>query len=329
MTIFFRLLEPDDNKGAALHQAIVQLTTGTPNSNTFPIELASFQQVPGSPFAYWVSEKVRNIFQRVGRLENGQRITKQGLATADDFRFLRVFGEVPQQNLNQNLYLNFAKGGSFSRFYSDVFLRVNWIDSGSQIWSNLNEKTQVKSNIWMLKDTIRLFFQRAGLTYSRRSQKGLSIRVMPQGCIFADKGPAIFVEKDDSEKLLALLAITNRSAFRLLVELQIAFGSYEVGVIQRTPVPNLTLESTTTLATCARRAWSLKRSLDTVTQTSHAFILPALLQVSGSILSKKATTWTEKITAVEAELAQIQTQIDALVFDLYNIAQSDRLLVNR
>lgn len=129
---------------------------------------------------------------------------------------------------------------------------------------------------------------------------------MPQGCIFADKGPAIFVEKDDSEQLLALLAITNSSAFRLLVELQMAFGSYEVGVIQRTPVPDLTPEST-------------------VTQTSHAFILPALLQMSGSSLSKKATTSTEKVTAIEAELAQIQTQIDALVFDLYDIAQSDRL----
>ena len=112
---------------------------------------------------------------------------------------------------------------------------------------------------------------------------------MPQGCIFADKGPAIFVEKDDSEQLLALLAITNSSAFRLLVELQMAFGSYEVGVIQRTPVPDLTPEST-------------------VTQTSHAFILPALLQMSGSSLSKKATTWTEKVTAIEAELEQMAVE---------------------
>lgn len=69
-------------------------------------------------------------------------------------------------------------------------------------------------------------------------------------------------------------------------------------------------------------------TLITVTQTSHAFILPALLQVSGSSLREKARTWTEKVTAIEAELAQIQTQIDALVFDLYDIAQSDRLSVN-
>jgi hypothetical protein len=33
-----------------------------------------------------------------------------------------------------------------------------------------------------------------------------------------------------------LLALTNSRAFALLVSLQMAFGSYEVGVIQKTPV---------------------------------------------------------------------------------------------
>lgn len=139
---------------------------------------------------------------------------------------------------------------------------------------------------------------------------------MPQGCIFADKGPAIFVEGNDHEELLALLALTNSAAFQVLVEVQLAAAdaaarSYEVGLIQRTPVPDLTSETTATLATFARRAWSLKRRLDTVIQTSHAFVLPALLQVSGSSLSEMATAWTEKVTAIQTELAQLQTQIDA------------------
>ena len=37
-----------------------------------------------------------------------------------------------------------------------------------------------------------------------------------------------------------------------------------------------------------------------------AFILPALLQVSGSSLSCIATAWTENVIAIETELAQIQ-----------------------
>ena len=146
---------------------------------------------------------------------------------------------------------------------------------------------------------------------------------MPQGCIFADKGPAIFIKDDKPDELMALCAFMNSHSFNILVSVQLArtelAQSFEVGLIQQPPVPDLTPKSTATLATSARRAWSLKRHLDTVTQTSHAFILPALLQVSGSILSEKATIWTEKVTAIETELAQIQTQIDALVFELYGI----------
>ena len=105
--------------------------------------------------------------------------------------------------------------------------------------------------------------------------------MLPSGCIFADKGPAAFVEGDDSQELLVLLALVTSLCFRTLVDLQMAFGSYEVGVIQRTPVPHLAAADKITLATLAHRAWSLKRTLDTRTETSHAFTLPALLLVDG------------------------------------------------
>ncbi len=141
---------------------------------------------------------------------------------------------------------------------------------------------------------------------------------MPAGCIFADKGPAAFVEDDSPEQLLALLAITTSAAFRYLVELQMAFGSYEVGVIQRTPVPELRSDESRALTHLARRAWSLKRSLDTTNETSHAFLLPTGLNERITGLDK---------AAVEAELAQIQRQIDERAFELYGIGPEDRAVI--
>lgn len=60
-TIFFRLLETND-KGTALQQAIQQLAQKQPNPNTFAVEPESFQQVPGSPFAYWVSKAWFSVY---------------------------------------------------------------------------------------------------------------------------------------------------------------------------------------------------------------------------------------------------------------------------
>ncbi|WP_295543465.1 hypothetical protein [uncultured Thiohalocapsa sp.] len=140
---------------------------------------------------------------------------------------------------------------------------------------------------------------------------------MPAGCIFADKGPAAFVADDDPEALLALLALTNSRAFALLVSLQMAFGSYEVGVIQRTPVPDLNPAQRTQLAQLARRAWSLKRTLDTTTETSHAFLLPLALRPRQGDFDPPAIT---------AKLAAIQAEIDQIAFELYDFSPDDRAL---
>jgi len=103
-----------------------------------------------------------------------------------------------------------------------------------------------------------------------------------------------------------------------------AFGSYEVGVIQRTPVPDLAPADEEALAALARRAWSLKRSLDTRTETSHAFALPALLQVAGGSLAARAAAWAQRVRSVESELDAIQADIDDRCFALYGIDDEDR-----
>ncbi len=141
---------------------------------------------------------------------------------------------------------------------------------------------------------------------------------MPRGCIFGHKGPAAFVAEDAPEPLLALLALTNSQPFLMLVSLQMAFGSYEVGVIQRTPVPDLPVNKQTTLALLARRAWSLKRTLDTIEETSHVFLLPAALRPRLGAYDPPT---------IDAELAHIQAEIDAIAFDLYGFAEADRSAV--
>ena len=320
-TTFLRVLEADD-KASALRRAILE-PTPTVGKLRFEVDATSFTTIPRSPFAYWVGEELLRLFNELSRFESKGRKTKQGLATADDFRFVRSWWAVPPQHLGERWHL-FAKGGKFSRFYADVYLLVNWQSRGAEIRNNLNEHGSVRSNVWMLRETAANYFLHPGLTWPRRTQGGLSIRAMPAGCVFADKGPAAFVENDSSDDLLALLAIVNARAFRALVDLQMAFGSYEVGVIQRTPVPSLTLSTSSALAILARRAWRLKHSLDTRTEPSHAFLQPALLQVDGNGLAARSKAWAERVRANEAELAAIQADIDGLCFDLYKFNDGDR-----
>jgi hypothetical protein len=320
-TVFLRALEADD-KADALRITIREPLTSL-GRQRFEIDAYNFAAVPRSPFAYWVSDAIRQVFKNLPAFEAEERSTKQGLATADDFRFVRGWWAVPPRGLGER-WVSFAKGGQFSPFYADVHLVVNWEKSGIEIKNNLNERGTIRSNVWMLRDTASNYFLRPGLTWPLRTQGGLSVRSMPGGCIFGHKGPTAFIESDDGKGLLALLGIMNSQAFRALVGLQMAFGSYEVGVIQRTPIPRMTSTDLAVLARLARRACLLKRSLDTTTEASHAMTLPAVLQVSGDDLSKRAAAWNQHVHATELELKTIQAETDARCFDLYGIVEADR-----
>ena len=103
-----------------------------------------------------------------------------------------------------------------------------------------------------------------------------------------------------------------------------AFGSYEVGVIQRTPVPDLNNPDGERLGELALACVHLKRNLDTANEISHVFHLPALLQVRGETLADRAAAWAKQIADSEAQLAANQREIDEIAFNLYGIEGEDR-----
>jgi hypothetical protein len=323
MSTFIRLLESSvDEKAAALKIAVEALCQdAAPAENpcrVFECSPEQFSQISGSPFAYWTSDAVRALFSALPTFGSNERPVRLGASTKNDFRFLRVTWEIDACGSSTQRWCPLAKGGEYSPYYSDIHLMILWADNAHEIEAELLRKfPYLGDNVDFVLHRNDPHF-RPGLTWPRRTQSGFGIRAMPAGCIFADKGPAAFVENDSPEQLRALMAITASAAFRYLVELQMAFGSYEVGVIQRTPIPELSTTQTQELATLAHRAWSLKRSLDTVNETSHSFLLPPGL-------NERITGFDR--SAVEAELVQIQRQIDDRALELYGIGPEDRTVI--
>jgi hypothetical protein len=345
--IFLRLLR-DEDKARTLAEAIAALGEGHGlESMTYPVPPASFRQVPGSPFAYWVSERIRRLFTELPAFESDGRTVKQGLATADDFHFVRAWWEVTpekildggngpdwqensaafqdwcrRQTIGGKRWVLFAKGGAYSPYYADLHFVVNWERNGEEIKARINPGSgRPYSNVWQLSGTERDFFFRPGLTWPRRTQLGLNLRTYPAGAIFADKGPVAFVHQQD---LSSFLGLSNSSAFAMVISLQMAFGSYEVGVVQRTPVPDLSSLDGEHLGELARSAVALKQSLDTANEISHVFVLPAVLQVPGNTLIERAEAWQERVADAVGELASLQQHIDEVTSQLYGIVGESR-----
>src|SRR5487761_1142235 len=318
--VFLQALH-DADKATAILSAIAA-PPGSQNRRHFELEPQTLSAVPRSPFAYWVSDRLRQRFAELERFESKGRSVRQGLATADDFRFVRAWWAVVPHRIGSRWY-PFAKGGKFSPYYADSPAVVNWCLNGREIQTNLNDRGEVRSNIWMLRDTAANYFLRAGLTWPLRGVR-YSAHAVPRGGVFSVAGKMGFARETDLQHLFANLNSRALDSFIGVFAGKVGGVQYEVGLIQSVPIPDLTPADESALDALAYRAWSLERSLDTRTEMSHAFALPALLQVKGDTLAVVAPKWSARVRAVEAELATIQAEIDERCFALYGINDEDR-----
>jgi hypothetical protein len=316
-------LEELYDKEAAL-RAVIAAGDFALGRQRFDVDASTFRDIPGSPFAYWVSEDLRASFAKLIRFEADGRVAKRGVNSNDDNRFLRLAWECSGEK-----WLPHVKGGPWSPYYADPHMLLNWGGDGRELLAERVTARKYKAAIVPSRE----LYLRPGLTWTLRTKSDLSMRMMPRGCVFGSKGPAVIVDNDDQDLLLALTALSNSQIFRALVELSLAAAdakrggaarSYEVGVIQRTPVPRLSASALKELARFAHASWGARRSLDSCVETSHAFVLPALLQVNGATLVKRCSVWRERALAAEAELVALGRAVDELSFDLYGVRPTER-----
>ncbi|WP_349609037.1 type II restriction endonuclease subunit M [Cupriavidus sp. DF5525] len=344
MAVFLRILE-DKDKEQSLCQIVSALRQGKVSPKSFECSPDLLREIPGAPFSYWISGGVRAAFRSFPPFESAGRVARQGLATADDSRFVRTWWETKdlhqptlearvgvqtsddfrfvrswwESHRGASKWLPFAKGGAYSPIYGDIYLVVNWAADGQEV-KNFVDKA---SGRLLSRPQNTEYFLRPGLTWSLRTKSRLSMRVLPAGCAFSHKGPGAFCEGDDPDLLMAVLGVCSTPHFYSLVEVQLAAAdaqlggaahSFEVGVIQRTPLPPLPPEAIAELSQLVHRAWNLSRLLRSSVETSRDFLLPACLLTKHGLLDE---------AKIRAEIQELQQQIDRIGASLYGFTIDD------
>lgn len=323
-TIFFRLLD-GVNRPSRLSGAIEELREGGETSDVHQANPSSFHQVPGSPFSYWVGKEMRSKFVQLPPFESEGRTVKQGLATADDFRFVRAWWEIMAQDatyerettLEGRRWVPFAKGGEYSPYYADIPMVVNWQYDGEEL--RKFERSYIRNEG---------FYFRPGLTFPRRTKR-FCPKVLPTGGIFGHGGQTAFSPKDAD----ALLGLLGSSTCQFLVTLFLGTSpqdqggtnpQFETGMIQKIPVAHFASAEKNQLQSLTIRSVEIKRGLDRGDEVSHVFHLPALLLIKALTLTKQLEGWQQRVADVKDEVTQNQTDIDEVVYRLYEVSEEDR-----
>ena len=124
--------------------------------NYYKTNQKDFEKIPGSPIAYWVSDKVRDIFEKSQKLGDVGE-AKVGLQTGDNDKFLRLWNEVNYNKIgfgisnskeaieNEKKWFLFNKGGDKRKWYGNQEYLVNWENDGYEIKNFYDDKGKLRS----------------------------------------------------------------------------------------------------------------------------------------------------------------------------------------
>ena len=197
-----RFLRLFDKQGSvASNEELGRRFHTNPRFSTSNIE---FKKIPGSPVAYWVSERVREVFEE-GTLLGKLVDAKQGLATADNDQFLRRWHEVDQGKCSYHSksrddaaqsgkkWFPYNKGGEFKKWYGNQEYLVNWENDGYAIRAFGTEDGGRARSV--LRNTE--FYFLPSVTWSFVSSSYFGVRYSDAGAVFDVGGSSAFPSERD------------------------------------------------------------------------------------------------------------------------------------
>ena len=180
------------------------------DKSKFVTKQSNFDKIPSCPIAYWADENLINCFNNT-KLESIASV-KQGLATADNNRFLRFWYEVDFNKIGFSSktcensstsgykWFPYNKGGSFRKWYGNQEYVINFENNGSEL-ENF-EKANVSNREFQFNESI---------SWSRISSSKISFRDYPEGFLFDSASCSIFLNTNLSKKYIIGLLNTNIS----------------------------------------------------------------------------------------------------------------------
>lgn len=289
---------------------------------------ASFEQhslIPGSPVAYWLSDKMRQVFKDGTPLEDIAE-PRQGMATADNNRFLRCWWEVDNSKIGLALtssdealkskrkWFPYNKGGDFRKWYGNNQFVVNWENDGYEIRNFADESGYIRSRA----QNTECFFK-PGITWTFISSSKFGVRLSDRGFLFDVAGSTVFPEVKDIELILGLLC--SPIAFEALKATNPTLN-FQVGNVGQIPVlKEIPISTRNEVVKTVSEAVSIARSDWDMAETSWDFkeFFLKLAAKGPSRLSDAFELYKDEMKAALNRLRLLEIQNNQILIAAYGL----------
>jgi len=287
----------------------------------YETEQDNFEKIPGMPIAYWASSNLIEAFKN-GKPMNSIIDPKQGLATADNNRFLRLWHEVDINKISFNSnsiessieskakWFPYNKGGARRQWYGNYDYVVNWENDGFEIRNFKDNNGKLRSR----PQNTSYYFKEA-ITWSLITSGGFSIRYREVGSIHDVAGMSAFSNNHD--KLMYILGLMSTKIsnfiFKMLnptINLQIGdFNNFPVLFSEDEQIIKLVEENISIAKqewNSYEEAWEFKK---------HPFLMKGEI----STLKEAFDLWKEECKKRIEKTKSIEEELNRIFIKLYKL----------
>ncbi|QPL04899.1 MULTISPECIES: BREX-1 system adenine-specific DNA-methyltransferase PglX [Actinomyces] len=276
--------------------------------------------LPGARLAYWLSSAMTRAFTE-GRPLGEIAAPKQGLATADNARFLRLWFEVSRDRscfdaasrdaakASGATWFPHLKGGEFRKWWGNQDYVVNWERDGEEIQDFRDAGGKQKSR----PQNIDSYFKPA-ISWSLLTSGAPSFRVNPAGSISGHKGPIIPANGGVSN-----CGLLNSSTVESLLQVTSSGLGFEVGHVSE--IPLVDVSSAAPATSVVDDLVELFRSDWNAYETSWDFTGSPLVQRMrpGDSLSEAMERWWQDSVSAAREAQLLETENNRYWAQVYGL----------
>ncbi|MBP8598623.1 MAG: BREX-1 system adenine-specific DNA-methyltransferase PglX [Selenomonas sp.] len=309
---YCRLIEPTSQQGKE--------DMFLAGENRYTASQDNFAKIPGSPIAYWVSNKIFELLSS----DKIKTVSTPciGMRTGDNDRFLRLWYEVSSScasykellSYKEKKWIPYNKGGGYRRWYGMNEYLVNWENNGFEI----KENTKIKygENIGWKISNEKLYFGE-GFTWGSITSGTTSFRYYPRGFIFSNSGQAIIMNENNQSHLFEMGAYLNTNIVVELLKILAPTLGCESGYVAKLPFSNKMFSESSISNLSKQNVKLCKNDWDSF-ETSWDFKKHPLIQ-SVTTLSKAYNDWKSECNRRFNQLKANEESLNRIFIDIYGL----------
>ena len=289
-------------------------------NNVYITKQQRYENIPNHMLIYWMSEDTVQLFKN-NLLEHYVEI-KQGAATSDNNRFLKLWYEVKFEKIGIRLNKNEArhseykwfpynKGGTAIRWYGNLDYVINYYHDGEEMKA-FHEILNKEHPGGRLKN--QEYYFREGFTWSTLSNI-FAVRYCPEGMIFDTKGSMGFCRSRD--QLFYFIALLNSVVGRYWMHVLAPTLDFNPISLRQLPVKKVIndkiLDNVNKCVELSAESWNFN-------ETSWDFKgMPLVWGKTNDRIEDSLNNLAKKIEYINHEVTALEKANDEYFIKLYNL----------